>query len=286
MVLARGMAKKVAVVNLKGGVGKSTIVTNLAWHFTGLAGETKKVLVVDLDPQFNASQYLMGAQTYSKSLAAGLPTIWNVLEQHTTTPQGGPQPLDPAKTVHPVVSYQDGARIDLVPSRLELAHSLRNPAGKEGLIAKHVSKLESRYDLVLLDCPPTDSMLTTSAYLAADFVLIPVKPDFLSTIGLPLLSRSLQEFGRQYEDQTPKVAGVVFNADDGYVPESRRARRDVVAEATRNGWYVFHNEIRYSRSYPSGARQGRPIFSTTYARTTVAANFQQFAAEFAKVIGL
>jgi chromosome partitioning protein len=280
------MAKKVAIVNLKGGVGKSTITTNLAWHFTGLAGETAKVLVVDLDPQFNASQYLMGAQTYSKSLTAGLLTIWDLLEQYSTTPQGAPQPLDPAKTLHHVVSYPDGAKIDLVPSRLELAHSLRNPAGKEGLVAKHISRLEPDYDIVLIDCPPTDSMLTTSAYLAADYVLIPVKPDFLSTIGLPLLAKSLQDFGRQYENQTPGVAGVVFNADDGYVPESRRARKDVVAEAKRNGWYVFENEIRYSRSYPSGARQGRPIFNTKYSHTKVSVNFQNFAAEFAKVIGL
>jgi chromosome partitioning protein len=151
---------------------------------------------------------------------------------------------------------------------------------------RHISKLEGNYDLVLIDCPPTDSMLTTSAYLAADFVLIPVKPDFLSTIGLPLLAKSLQDFGLQYEDELPEVAGVVFNADDGYAPESKRARKDVVAEATRNHWYVFHNEIRASRSYPSGARQGRPIFNTSYARTAVARNFQEFAGEFEKVIGL
>jgi chromosome partitioning protein len=132
------MAKKVATVNLKGGVGKSTIVANLAWHFTGLAGQTKRVLVVDLDPQFNASQYLMGAQTYSKRLGAGQLTIWDVLEQHTTTPQGPPQILDPAKTIHQVASFPDGAKIDLVPSRLELAHSLRNPAGKETLISIHL----------------------------------------------------------------------------------------------------------------------------------------------------
>lgn len=280
------MAKKVAVINLKGGVGKSTIVTNLAWHFAGYTGWNKRVLVMDLDPQFNASQYLLGAQTYIQKLNGGLLTIWDVLEQHTATPRGGPQPLDPKKTLYNVAAFDDGARIDLVPSRLELANSLKNPAGKENLVSKHISKLESDYDLVLLDCPPTDSMMTTAAYLASDFVLIPVKPDFLSSIGLPLVARSLEDFKRQYDEKPIQVAGVVFNADDRYSPESKRARRDVQAEAARQHWHVFKNEIAYSRSYPSGARQGKPIFSTSYAHTTTAINFLNVAKEFEKVIGL
>lgn len=280
------MAKKVAVVNLKGGVGKSTIVTNLAWQFSGIEGQSKRVLVVDLDPQFNASQYLLGARIYGQMLAQGIPTIWDVLEQHTATPAGSPQPLDPARTVHNVVTFGDGARIDVIPSRLELANSLKNPAGKEGLVAKHIRKIEQTYDLILFDCSPTDSMLTTSAYLASDYVLIPVRPDFLSTIGLPLLARSMAEFKAQNEDSRLSVAGVVFNASDRYVPESTRAKRDVRAVAKSNDWYIFENEIAYSRSYPSGARQGQPIFRTSYSRTSVASNFASVAAEFAKVVGL
>ncbi len=280
------MTVKVAVVNLKGGVGKSTIVANLAWQFTGLEGQNKKVLVVDLDPQFNVSQYLLGPQAYGQKLKEGVPTMWDVLEQHTTTPVGRPQPLDPAKTIYPVWSHEDGARIDLIPSRLELANSLRNPAGKEPLLSKLLQKIGGGYDLILLDCPPTDSMLTTAAYLAADKVLIPVKPDFLSTIGLPLLARSLQEFKAQNEDSKISVAGVVFNSDDGYKPESRRARRDVRSIADTNGWPVFGHSIAHSRSYPSGARQGRPIFWTTYSRTSVCKNFRDFAEEFASAIGL
>ncbi|HZY91764.1 MAG TPA: ParA family protein [Thermoplasmata archaeon] len=280
------MAKKVAIVNLKGGVGKSTITANLAWHYTYHRDWNKKVLVVDLDPQFNVSQYLLGAQQYLKKLEAGLRTTWDVLEQHTTTPQGSPPALDPRQTVTNVFDHEDGSVLDLVPSRLELANSLKNPAGKELLVSKHVAKLQDAYDLILLDCPPTESMITTAAYLTSDYVLIPVKPDFLSSIGLPLIAQSLSEFGRQYEEKQPKVAGVLFNAQDRYLPESKRAKREVLAEARRQNWYVFDNEIRYSRSYPSGARQGRPIFTTAYAQSGVAANFQEVAREFEKVIGL
>jgi cellulose biosynthesis protein BcsQ len=58
------MAIKVSVINMKGGVGKSTLCTNLAWHFSAMSNWKKRVLVVDLDPQFNASQYLLGAHQY------------------------------------------------------------------------------------------------------------------------------------------------------------------------------------------------------------------------------
>ncbi|MBA7501484.1 hypothetical protein ES706_00054 [subsurface metagenome] len=58
------MAEKVSLINMKGGVGKSTLAVNLAWHFAAMRNWNKKVLVVDLDPQFNASQYLIGVTNY------------------------------------------------------------------------------------------------------------------------------------------------------------------------------------------------------------------------------
>ena len=82
------MAKKVSIINMKGGVGKSTLTVNLAWHFTAYKHWAKNVLVVDLDPQFNATQYLLGVNKYKAILDQGKPTIWDILEQNTHTPTG------------------------------------------------------------------------------------------------------------------------------------------------------------------------------------------------------
>ncbi len=280
------MAKKVALVNMKGGVGKSTLCVNMAWQFAAMRKWLKNVLVIDLDPQFNASQYLLGVGNYKTILDHNEPTVWDVFEQYTKTPTGGKKAVNLMEAIHTVVTFTGGNRIDLIPSRLELAFSVRNPAQKEDLIAKFISKIESTYDIILFDCPPTESLLTTAAYLASNYILVPVKPEFLSSIGLPLLVQSLNEFHNHYDSHKVDLAGVVFNATTDYSPEEIKSKAEVKGLASKNGWYVFENEVTYSRSYPKGAREGQPIFWTSYARSDQAARFHNFAQEFAGRIGL
>lgn len=282
------MAKKVALVNMKGGVGKSTLAVNLAWQFAGLSMWVKNVLVVDLDPQFNASQYLLGKKRYEEEVyREKSPTVWNVFEQLTRTPGADNRPaLEPDRVIKRVVSYVSGNHLDLIPSQLELAYSLRNPGQKEQLLRKLISKVENDYDLVVLDCAPTESVLTTAAYLASDYVLVPVKPDFLSSIGLPLLVKSIGEFRAQFDGHTLDLAGIVFNATSDYSPEETQSKEEVKRVAADYGWYVFDSEIRFSRSYPKGAREGRPIFTTSYSRSEQANRFHAFAREFAERIDL
>ncbi|MBA7501485.1 hypothetical protein ES706_00055 [subsurface metagenome] len=211
-----------------------------------------------------------------------------MFEQLTHTPSGGKlKPLDPKSVLHNVVSYSDGSRIDLIPSQLELAYSLRNPGQKEGLLAKLISEIEKDYDLILLDCAPTESVLTTAAYLASDYLLVPVKPEYLSLIGLPLLVRSMDEFkSGPYSGHNLELAGIVFNHTSGYVPEEIKSKNEVKDMAEKYGWYIFKAEVTYSRSYPKGAREGKPIFSTSYSRYTQADRFRAFAEEFAQRIAL
>ena len=173
------MAKTVAFINMKGGVGKSTLAVNLAWELAADEAWYKNVLLVDLDPQFNASQYMLGVNAYrNRVVDAGAPTVWNIFEQHTMTPAGQPPPVDPSTAILNRAVYRPRSnRLDLVASRLELAWSLRQPAQKEGLLARFLRPLANRYELVVIDCAPTESVLTTAAYLAADYVLIPVKPE-------------------------------------------------------------------------------------------------------------
>lgn len=279
--------KKVSLINMKGGVGKSTITVNLAWHFAAKSQWNKKVLVVDLDPQFNASQYLIGQNEYKRILDNNIPTIWDVFEQLTHLPgQPSPKPLDPDKVLYKVRKFHGGGCIDLIPSRLELAFSLRNPGQKEQLLTKLIAKIEKKYDIILLDCAPTESFLTMAAYLASDYILVPVKPEYLSSIGLPLLVNSMEEFKKHHENHDLKLAGIVFNATSDYVPEEAKSKDEVRGIAQKNGWYIFENDISYSRSYPKGAREGQPIFRTSYSRYAQAARFQAFAEEFAKKINL
>ena len=204
------MAKKISLINMKGGVGKSTITVNLAWHFAAYQHWQKKVLVVDLDPQFNTSQYTLGVNKYEAILRQNKPTIWDIFEQNQTTPRGKIDKLASHDPIMNVVHYHGGGRLDLIPSRLELAYSLRNPHQKEARLNKFLSQLQDEYDLILIDCAPTESVLTIAAYLSSDYLLVPVKPEYLSTIGLPLLVNSMQEFKAENESSNLEIAGVIL----------------------------------------------------------------------------
>ena len=282
------MAEKIALINMKGGVGKSTLAANIAWELATYP-HRKRVLVADLDPQFNCSQYLLGINRVSNMLSKNHPTMWDIFEQFTSVP--GKQRNAPFVPSDAIVNVYGRRRrelgcIDLIPSRLELSQTLKNPTGKEQLLATEVAKVEDDYDVVIIDCAPTESILTTAAYFVSDHLLVPVRPEFMSTVGLPLLEQSLSEFNIRYPGQAPDVLGIVFNAMSNYSPEEITSRREVLDVAARNQWYVFDRVIPYSRSFPKGAREGRPLFSTSYARTNVKQNLLAFSRELAQRIGI
>jgi len=261
------VATTVSLINMKGGVGKTTLAFNLAWHAALL--HNHRVLAVDLDPQANLSQYFMGVSKYGAHINKNEPTVVDVFEQFTppTAARPTPMPLDPSRVIKSITQWSDGSMIHLLPSKLELAWTLKNPTDKSHLMPRFLSLVSQNYDLIIIDCPPTESILTTSAYLSSRYVLVPVKPEFLAIIGLPLLARSLAEHQMSYGNQNIDLAGIVFNdADPKHVkPEHNRARREVRAVANQHQWKVFQNEARHSDSYAAGARAGKPIFGTKYA---------------------
>ena len=280
------MATKVSLINMKGGVGKTTLAVNLAWEFAADQAWSKRVLMVDLDPQFNASQYLLGVKRYKELLDGGQASVWDIFEQGTRTPSGQFPTLDPADVVTRVTSFQNAGHVDLIPARLEFALSLKHPAGKEVHLPRLVGALEPDYDLVLIDCAPTESVLTTAAYLCSDWIVVPVKPEFLSAIGLPLLANSMADHAVAHPGSQPEIAGIAFNTASDYLPEEARAKKEVRAVARKYGWHVFEEGIHYSRSYPKGARENAPIYATSHARWWMKQNFEAFAAAVAKRVGL
>ena len=281
------MAIAVSFINMKGGVGKTTLAAQVA-QASDKAGH--KTLVVDLDPQSNLSQSLLGPEEYVKHLEQHKPTVVQILEKYlpASDKHPSPRPVDIHDVIIKKVGYQHNSNLDLIPSRLELSHSLKNPTGKERRLAKALTRVYDEYDLIIIDCAPTESILTEAAYFASRYVLVPVKPEFMATIGLPLLARSIEEFKQENDDHQLDICGILFNHSSTYSngPEGKKAIADVTAEAQKRGWHVFDSHIHYSGSYPKSAREGTPVANTSYARGSVAANLSDFTEEFFSAINL
>jgi chromosome partitioning protein len=270
---------------MKGGVGKTTLTAQLAFS---AAQRNVRTLAVDLDPQANLSQALLSPEKYVKHLREKKPTIVQIFEQYYPPMEGSasPRPVEISDVILKKPTFR--SNLDLIVSRLELSHTLKNPTGKERRLAKALSKVADDYDLILIDCAPTESILTEAAYHASRYVLVPVKPEFLATIGLPLLARSIQEFKYDNSDHDLDICGIVFNHSSSYSvgPEGTRSIKEVQAEARKNDWHVFEAQVRYSRSYAKAAREGKPIILTSNVRWYVFSEFADFFKEFVEAIGL
>lgn len=268
-------ARIVAMMNMKGGVGKSTVATNIGWHAT--FARNLRVLMVDLDPQFNLSQYLLGAAGYEKLLKEKKPTVERLFRDAS----GGPQNI-----IQCVVEYRDGSCLHLIPANLELAWTIKTAVERAHVLKNYLNEVRGEYDLILIDCAPTESILSTAAYHAADYVFVPVKPEFLSAVGLPLLLRSMTEFGNVHPDESvPEIGGIILN-DTMDKSQHDQSRRDVRFFAKENKWPIFKNELSHSESYLAGARLGKPIFMTDNARVAKKEELGRVGDEFLERIGL
>ncbi len=243
----------VSVINMKGGVGKSTIAALLG-RYAANPDPGLRVLAVDLDPQANLSQALMGEQGYRRFLTDKSPSIVEVFNgyQPPTFGTASTGPLD----VDAIARRTNSPNLQVIPSRFDFSDNLVNASRPdERVLARFIASHFQDRDLILIDCAPTESVLTRAAYHASRYILVPVKPEYFATIGFPLLKDSLDAFGSGNRAHVIDVLGVVINnafyhgGNDGG-PEKRKAMGEIRREARKNEWYLFKDQIPHSRGYP------------------------------------
>ena len=141
------MAVSVSLINMKGGVGKTTLAAQLA-H--AACRRNVRTLAVDLDPQANLSQTILRPAQYVKHVHDRKPTIVQIFEQYSppTEESASPRPLDVAEVILKGVGWRNPKMLDLIVSRLELSHTLKNPTEKERRLAKALAKVADNYDLI------------------------------------------------------------------------------------------------------------------------------------------
>lgn len=250
------MGKVISVANQKGGVGKTTTAINLS---TVLAKKGKKVLIMDADPQGNATSGF----GVSKDLEF---SIYDVLIEDIS--------------IENTLQDTKIKNLDLCPSNINLAGAevqLVSIDNREYKLKSKIDEIKDNYDFIIIDCPPSLGLITLNAFTASDSVLIPVQCEYYALEGLGQLIKTIEAV-RQRTNKSLQIEGALLTMYDIRTNLSNQ----VVKEVKR----YFNNKV-YKTIIPRNVRlseapsYGMPI--TLYdPRSKGAKSYEKFAKEFLK----
>jgi len=306
----------VSVINYKGGVGKTTVTANLAAY---MAYQGKKVLLLDMDAQASLTfsfispdfwdNQLKNEKTIKKwfdCISQGTPAI--PLSQIIFEPEIINSHIrENGKTgkIALIASHLGLINVDLELATLLGGASMEQTKRKyikvHGNLRKELKAIpNTNYDIILIDCPPNFNIVTKNALVASDQILVPAKPDYLSTLGIEYLQRSVKslisdynDFSRGLEGETeisPKILGVVFTMIQMYGNQPIQAQQQYIEQTRRLGIPIFNEYVRANNTIFADAPQnGIPVVLNSYSNNSHSGNvFQitEFAKEFIKKVGI
>ena len=250
---------------MKGGVGKTTLAVNLAWHLFK-AGK-HRVLLIDLDPQFNASQYLMDYESYANHVATQGTIATLLIDQPDLAIKKKKSKKSIKSSIVKIDEGDQGSVFDFLPSQLALAHVVKNPAQMDYKLEKLIEPVQDNYDYIIIDCAPTDSVLTTMALNASNFILAPMRPDRFSVLGFANLIDTVNRFRDNASNpNNVRELGIVFTQVRGDSSVETECMKNVRKEAGRSSFYVFDSELGFSNTFIRAVQDQTPVFETKWAR--------------------
>ena len=257
--------KVIALTNQKGGVGKTTTAVNLG---VTLAQQGKKVLLIDADAQANLTMSL--GYHRPDDLQVTLSTIMqDIIDDKSVDVTQG------------ILHHGEG--VDLLPSNIELSGlevRLINAISRESVLKTCISEVRKNYDYVLVDCMPSLGMLTINALAAADSVVIPTQPHYLSAKGLELLLRSVSKVRRQINPPL-RIDGILMTM---VMPRTNISKEITATVRSAYGQKikVFDTQIPHSIRAVEATAEGKSIFAYDKGGK-VAAAYEQFGKEVAEL---
>ncbi|MEX2238824.1 MAG: ParA family protein [Dehalococcoidia bacterium] len=224
------MAKRFAVVNQKGGVGKTTSAVNLGAY---MAAAGRRVLLVDLDPQANATSAFGMSGTVRRC-------VYELLLGNAKLPD--------------IAVKSSQARLDIIPSCSDLAGAeveLVSQLAREGRLRKALDGGDAKYDITLIDCPPSLGLLTINALNAANDVLVPVQCEYLALEGLGQLIQTLDLVRRNLNPEL-KLFGLILTMFDARTNLSAQVVQEVRDHFPQAFETVIPRSVRLSEAPSHG----------------------------------
>ncbi|ERK52435.1 ParA family protein [Leptotrichia sp. oral taxon 879] len=240
----------ISFLNMKGGVGKTTLCKEIAYYLS--EKEKKKILVIDIDPQSNCTQSffekfkIFEGEDIKKDLneKREIPSIQNIFKRTEIIDEN----VEKEKTICKLSDT-----LDIIPGELETIFMERETSGSvEQKLYNFIEdyRIKEEYDFIFIDCPPTYSFYTISSLLASDYYFVPLKPDIYSLFGLDLLERVIKEITKSYRAnfriKSIQNLGVIFTM----IKEEQKGRKiQRVKQIKENkmfkNMYFFKNNFRY-----------------------------------------
>lgn len=261
------MPKSIACVNLKGGVGKTALAVNFA-AFCGRSG--KKTLLVDLDPQTNATFSCIKLDAWEEH-ATKRGTVSDLLGARRHSKAN-----DKQRTAADVILKNVFANVDLVPSHLDLFTvdlDLASATAREKKLKRALTDVLNNYDIIVCDCPPNLTIPTQNALAMCTHYVVPISPDYLSGIGVGILLNRVKELGEALENELEHV-GIVMSRVGR--PAYSRLMNETALRTTF-GDIVLRQKLVERSKVSESAAANRPIYDMGDAEA--AAEFEAVSRE-------
>ncbi len=225
---------------MKGGVGKTTISVNISYTLATIFN--KKVLLVDMDPQMNATQYTLSDEQVRMRLEDASKTVYGILKDDFEFPS--------ISRTREAESSNDFIttivnNFDIIPSHLQIMTLNINSSPLK--LKNYLYSIRTNYDIIIIDSPPTISAYTTASLLASTDYLVPMRTDFLSLFGLPLLETYIQAKIEKSYDRNVNFLGIILTMVDTRL----RIYREVKNQLLENEIWrskLFSNEMKQKTS--------------------------------------